>query len=226
MNPSGIIYIEYGESQTITISPSSGYYITDVFVDGNSVGALNSYTFTLVESNHTISANFAAKFATYDIKVNSPFGSPTPSTQVNAGESLFVSVTTPVGDTSHRWICTGYSIDNAATIMGNNYTFVNVQSDHNITFFWEEQFYVTVILQNGSTDESGWYNKDSKISIPESDNTLELDSGTRNIFSGWTFSSWTGDLIGSINSSNLIIDGNKDVTATFSFRMGRCWKSS
>lgn len=213
MTPSGITYVEYGDSQTFLISPSPGYLITDVLVDGNSVGVLNSYTFISVESNHTISANFAAKSPNYNynINVSSLFGSPTPSSLVKSGESFFVSVTTPVGDSNHRWVCTGYSIDSDAPNSGNNYTFVDVQSDHNITFYWEEQFYVTVILENGLTDESGWYTKGSLISIPETDNTLITDLGMRKIFSGWI-----EDVDGNFSSSDqVLIDDSKIITATW-----------
>jgi uncharacterized repeat protein (TIGR02543 family) len=32
---------------------------------------------------------------------------------------------------------------------------------------------------------------------------------------GWSFSAWSGDLTGSVSPSNITIDGNKSVTATF-----------
>ena len=40
------------------MSGNTGYIVTNVFVDGSSVGALNSYTFNNVVTNHTISAYF------------------------------------------------------------------------------------------------------------------------------------------------------------------------
>ena len=45
-------------NQTLTILPDSGYKIKDVKVDGVSVGAVSSYTFNNVTSDHTISATF------------------------------------------------------------------------------------------------------------------------------------------------------------------------
>jgi hypothetical protein len=48
-----------GESQTYTISPSSGYQVESVLVDGSSVGPVSSYTFGDVRGNHTIGANFS-----------------------------------------------------------------------------------------------------------------------------------------------------------------------
>lgn len=45
---------------TIYISPSAGYTIQDVQVDGASVGAVSEYTFSTVNANHSISASFVA----------------------------------------------------------------------------------------------------------------------------------------------------------------------
>ena len=50
--------VSHGASATFTISPDAGHHIEDVLVDGISVGAVSSYTFTGVSRNHTISANF------------------------------------------------------------------------------------------------------------------------------------------------------------------------
>lgn len=59
--------VQAGSSRTFTITPSTGYKIVDVIVDGYSMGAQTSYTFTKVTSNHTITASFA--LATGDITV-------------------------------------------------------------------------------------------------------------------------------------------------------------
>ncbi len=49
-----------GSDLTFTITPDAGYHIADVLVDGASVGAVGSYTFTDVTANHTIAASFEA----------------------------------------------------------------------------------------------------------------------------------------------------------------------
>jgi hypothetical protein len=58
ITPSGTVPVADGGSQTFTITPSSGYAIADVRVDGVSVGAVSSYTFTAVHAAHTIDASF------------------------------------------------------------------------------------------------------------------------------------------------------------------------
>lgn len=58
INPSGIIGVNYGENRSFTIIPVAGYRVEDVRVDGISVGALTSYTFNNMITNHTIYATF------------------------------------------------------------------------------------------------------------------------------------------------------------------------
>lgn len=56
--PSGSVALSAGGSQTFTITPSAGYDILDVLVDGASAGSVGTYVFAGVNSNHTISATF------------------------------------------------------------------------------------------------------------------------------------------------------------------------
>jgi hypothetical protein len=56
--------VNYGASQMFTITPNIGYHITDVGVDGASIGVESAYTFTNVTANHTITAAFAVNAPT------------------------------------------------------------------------------------------------------------------------------------------------------------------
>jgi len=47
------------DNKSFTITPNSCYSIADVLVNGVSVGAVSSYTFTNVSANNTIDASFA-----------------------------------------------------------------------------------------------------------------------------------------------------------------------
>jgi uncharacterized repeat protein (TIGR02543 family) len=59
ISPDGITQVNYGASQAYTITADPGYKISDVMVDGSSVGAVTSYSFTNVTANCTIAASFA-----------------------------------------------------------------------------------------------------------------------------------------------------------------------
>src|SRR5439155_720096 len=59
ISPSGALSVNHGANQSFAITPSANYHVADVLVDGSSVGAVTSYTFTNVTANHTIDATFA-----------------------------------------------------------------------------------------------------------------------------------------------------------------------
>ena len=59
ISPSGQVTVNSGANQTFTITPDANYHVTSVLVDDISVGAVASYTFTNVTTNHTIAANFS-----------------------------------------------------------------------------------------------------------------------------------------------------------------------
>ena len=59
ISPSGSVTVSNGSSRTFTISASANYHVQDVLVDGTSVGAVSSYTFTNVTQNHMIHVIFA-----------------------------------------------------------------------------------------------------------------------------------------------------------------------
>jgi len=68
MVPTGSVKVKEGGSQTFTPTPNTGYAVADVKVDGQSVGAVTSYTFPNVTTNHTISASFA--LVKYNLTIN------------------------------------------------------------------------------------------------------------------------------------------------------------
>jgi hypothetical protein len=58
ISPSDTTVVNYGGSLRFTITPNSGFKIADVKIDGESIGAVNEYTFANVKEDHTISAEF------------------------------------------------------------------------------------------------------------------------------------------------------------------------
>lgn len=57
---SGPATVNYGSNATYTITPAIGYRVSEVVVDGVSIGAVASYLFDNVTSNHMINASFAS----------------------------------------------------------------------------------------------------------------------------------------------------------------------
>jgi PKD repeat protein len=58
IDPSGLIKVVPRSNVTFNITPSSGYAIQNVLIDGENKGVIRTYTFTNVIANHTISASF------------------------------------------------------------------------------------------------------------------------------------------------------------------------
>ncbi len=61
ISPDKRVVVSRGADQTFTIKPADGYVISDVLVDGKSVGQVTSYTFENVRAGHSIQALFVAK---------------------------------------------------------------------------------------------------------------------------------------------------------------------
>ena len=134
ISPSGSVSVSYGGSQTFTITPTPGYH-ADVLVDGVSVGAVTSYTFTNVTAAHTIAATFVEN-PTYTITA--------PDDMVSAGMNGSISpagISTVLGGTGKLFTITpdpGYHIvdvlvDGVSIGATTSYTFVNVQGNHTIS---------------------------------------------------------------------------------------------
>ena len=58
ISPSGSISVREGRDQTFTITPDKGYAVSNVKIDGKSIGAVKSYTFENVSRTHTIEVIF------------------------------------------------------------------------------------------------------------------------------------------------------------------------
>jgi len=106
--PSGAVTVNYGASQTFTITPNASYHVADVQVDSSSVGPVTSYTFTNVSANHTISASFTINSFTVTPSAGTG-GSISPSTPqtVNYNQTTSFTVTPNAGYLSSVTGCGG-----------------------------------------------------------------------------------------------------------------------
>ena len=85
ISPSGAVKVTAGDSQTFTISPSSGYVIDTLKVDGIEVTAATSYTFGDVNTNHIIEVTFKQESQTSEVTA--------PSITTQPGNSALHTVT-------------------------------------------------------------------------------------------------------------------------------------
>lgn len=70
INPEGDIVLTEGSSQSFTITANTGFSIQSVVVDGEDKGDVSSFTFTNIDRDHTIHADFAAGIITISDEEN------------------------------------------------------------------------------------------------------------------------------------------------------------
>ena len=58
ISPAGSVSVREGRDQTFTITPDKDYAVSNVKIDGKSIGAVKSYTFENVRRTHTIEVSF------------------------------------------------------------------------------------------------------------------------------------------------------------------------
>ena len=104
ISPSGPVSVNKGEYKEFTITPSEGYVIASLKVDGKEVeNPSNTYTFPNVTSNHTIEVSFKAKDVVPPV-VEAPVITTQPqSVSVKAGEEATFTVEATGSDLKYRW---------------------------------------------------------------------------------------------------------------------------
>ena len=129
ITPSGAQTVSSGGSSPVfVITPAAGYHVTDVVVDGISLGERASFQFTNVTADHTISASFAAD--TFTITPSAGAGgsiAPSGATAVNSGADATFTITPNSG-----FHVTGVVVDGVSVGAVGSYTFMNVTADHTI----------------------------------------------------------------------------------------------
>ncbi|MFA4931780.1 MAG: stalk domain-containing protein [Caldisericia bacterium] len=105
IDPSGSVSVDYGNTQSFTIAPSTGYHIQDTLVDSSSVGAVSSYTFTNVTASHTITASFSIDTytLTYAAGANGTIAGVSPQTVDEGASGTSVTASPDAGYHFVKW---------------------------------------------------------------------------------------------------------------------------
>ena len=153
ISPAGTVTVAEGADQTFTITPGTDSYLTDVWVDGVSIGAHSTYTLSQVSQNHSISADFA--YYTYTISASADMGgsiSPIGSTIVNHGNSQGYTITPDAG-----YQIADIQVDGISVGPLPSYTFEQVIENHTIhTTFIADTVTITASAgANGSISPTG-----------------------------------------------------------------------
>jgi len=160
INP-GTIQVPAGSDQMFEAIPSIGAHLVSLTVDGANLGAQPTYTFTNVQENHTIFAQFAKN--QYQITTNAgDNGTITPANpMVEHGDNQAFTFTPITGYKVAQVLIDG--VVNSAAALAGTYTFVNVTQPHTISVTFTKQEFTITATTSGSGDVA--YNGDI-IAVP------------------------------------------------------------
>ena len=131
ISPSGKKLYKTGDNVTVTIQANSGYKIDRVEVDGNSVGAVSSHSFTNLSDHHSVEAFFIQNSgASYTIVASARANgtiNPSGNISVNKGANKSFTITANNG-----YLVDYLLIDGSQISARTSYAFNNVSSDHTI----------------------------------------------------------------------------------------------
>jgi len=156
ISPSGAVSVSYGSTESFTVTPSTGYNVSKVLVDGATVATIpavgGTYTFSNVTAAHTISATFTLE--TFTVTASAGSGgtiSPKGAVSVSYGNGQSFTITPSTGYTVSTILVDG-EVDTTVPATGGTYTFSNVTAAHTISAaFILETFTVTASAGTGGT---------------------------------------------------------------------------
>ncbi len=139
ISPAGSVLVASGSSQTFSITPNAGYILSDVNVDGSSLGAIPSYTFPGVNADHTISALFVPSVSNL-FTINATAG---PGGIISPGNMtvLFGANLTYVITPNPGYVVGSVVVNGTPVIpVPSSYTFTNVTTNHTLAAGFASNF--------------------------------------------------------------------------------------
>jgi len=192
---------------TVQVSPNTRYVFSHWSGAYSGVGSSGTVT---VNGATAITAVYQLQ---YYLSVQAqPQSAPTPQGQGWYNASDTASFQSPAqtvgGDGRSRLIFQGWSVDGQSPQSGPSLNLV-MNSPHNVTALYGQQYYLNVQTDQGVATGSGWYDSGSTAQIYVS-TPVSTSYGVSIVFNGWQ-----GDLQSSNQSTNVLMDGPKNVVATW-----------
>ena len=103
ISPSGDVYVYDCNDQTFEITPDEGYEIDTLKVDGKAVDITTSYTFKIVDTNHTIEVTFKQTAPKPPVEELPAIHTQPQSVSVKAGEQAVFTIKASGSGVNFRW---------------------------------------------------------------------------------------------------------------------------
>ena len=128
----------------------------------------------------------------------------------NAGTSTVISIPSQVvpGTSGSQLAFTGWTVDGGMSQTGSTLT-IQMNAPHTVIAQYNQQYFLTVSSDQGSVSGQGWYDAGSTAQISAS-TPPSPSYGVSMVFNGWQ-----GDIQSSSQSTTVLMDGPKSVTATW-----------
>jgi len=147
VTPTGVTPKNYWENQTYTITPTTGYHIASLTVDGSAVTIAAAYTFENITINHTISATFALNtyILTYTAGTNGTISGTSPQTVNYRASGTAVTATPNPGYYFVNWSDLGTMAARTDT---------NITANISVTANFAINTYTITFNKNGGATEA------------------------------------------------------------------------
>ena len=191
---------------TIQSSPNTRYVFSHWGGDYSGVG-----------SSGTVTVNGAMKvIAVYQLQYylsvqTQPQGAPVPQGAgwYNAGDTASVnSASQPVGDSSSRIVFQGWSVDGQSSQSGSSLS-VKMDAPHSVSAEYKQQYYLTVLSDQGVPYGQGWYDAGGTAQIFVS-TPVSTSYGVSIVFNGWQ-----GDVQSNSQTTSVQMDRAKTAIASW-----------
>jgi hypothetical protein len=206
ISPAGDVTKDYGSSQMFTATPDTGYTVDTWSVDGIDVQAGGTtYNLNNITTAHTVSVTFLVQ-TFYITGLAGANGSISPCWTFgrNYGSSQWFIATPDTGYTVDKWTVD----DNDVQTGGSFYLLSDITTAHTVMVtFTQAQYSLTV-----NTVGSGTVTTNPSQTTYHYGEIVQLAADAD---VGWSFSAWSGDITVGQSPTDITIDDNKIVTATF-----------
>jgi uncharacterized repeat protein (TIGR02543 family) len=189
-----------GSPVTITATPNPGYSFINWTENGTIVSTNSSYQFTMA-GNRTLVANFTLQYVVNLSSNPESGGTTTGSGSYNAGTEVAVMASPNAEYNFVNWTDNGTIVSTDVS-----YIFSLNASRTLIANFVNNTYTLNVTAVNGTVV------KNPNLAAYNSGATVQL---TATPDAGYTFTSWSGDAMGSTNPLTVIMNSDKNITANF-----------
>ena len=197
-------FYQWGDEVLLTAVPNSGWTFDGW--SGGIISTTNPIPLTIMQ-NEVVSATFSQQLYTIDVSVSAGNGDYTlvPDKELyELGEMVTLTANPDAG-----WTFAGWDGDVPNGTNGNNPLTFEVTQDHEISVLFTEEPYLLTVTWN---TEGGTVTKDPAQAVYYYGDVVELTAVPND---GWFFFEWSGDVSGTNPVTEITIQGDQNVVATF-----------